>query len=237
MAIWGGAPADLCTSNAFYGCERNAAASGNYNNPIMSARVRTVNSFSFTYGRIEIEAQLPKGDWIWPAIWMLPADNAYGTWPASGEIDIMESRGNDASCSAGGNNAFGSTLHWGPQYDQDRYDLTTAQYKSDESLGDAMHTYGLYWTPERLYTYIDTPDNIVLDVDMKDTDFFTKGGWTNQDNSWKGEPNNAPFNQDFYLIFNVAVGGTNDYFPDGECGKPWANNDPRSSNTFYNTLD
>jgi len=72
--LWGGTPADLCTSNAFYGCERNAAASGNYINPIMSARVRTAESFSFTYGRVEVKAQLPKGDWIWPAIWMLPTD-------------------------------------------------------------------------------------------------------------------------------------------------------------------
>lgn len=71
--IWGGTPADLCTSNAFYGCERNAAF-GNYINPISSARVRTAESFSTTYGRVEVTAQLPKGDWIWPAIWMLPTD-------------------------------------------------------------------------------------------------------------------------------------------------------------------
>lgn len=56
---WGGSPADLCTSNAFYGCERNAAASGNYINPIMSARLRSVESFAFTYGRVEVEAKLP----------------------------------------------------------------------------------------------------------------------------------------------------------------------------------
>lgn len=55
-AIWGGAPADLCTSNAFYGCERSAGASGNVINPVMSARMRSVNSFNFKYGRVEIEA-------------------------------------------------------------------------------------------------------------------------------------------------------------------------------------
>ena len=97
-AMWGGTPADLCTSNAWYGCERNAAASGNYINPIMSARLRTATSFAFTYGRVEVKAQLPKGDWIWPAIWLLPRDQAYGTWPASGEIDIMESWGNAPGC-------------------------------------------------------------------------------------------------------------------------------------------
>lgn len=57
--IWGGAPADLCTMNQFYGCERNAAASGNYINPVRSARLRTVNSFSFKYGRLEVRAKMP----------------------------------------------------------------------------------------------------------------------------------------------------------------------------------
>lgn len=93
--IWGGSPADMCTGNNFYGCSRSAAASGNVINPIRSARLRSVKSFSFQYGRVEIKAKLPKGDWLWPAIWMLPAHNEYGQWPASGEIDIMESRGND----------------------------------------------------------------------------------------------------------------------------------------------
>jgi len=97
-----------------YGCERNAAASGNYINPVRSVRLRSVNALNFKYGRVEVRAKLPKGDWMWPAIWLLPSYNSYGTWPASGEIDIMESRGNDATCSAGGVNRFGSTLHWGP---------------------------------------------------------------------------------------------------------------------------
>lgn len=168
---------------------------------------------------------------------MLPTYNAYGNWPASGEIDIMESRGNGADCSLGGHDTFGSTLHWGPNWDQDRYDLTHADYKHTSSLADEMHIYGLLWTPERLQTYIDSPSNIVLDVNMSDKDFFTKGGWANQDNPWVNESTNAPFNQDFYLILNVAVGGTGGYFPDGSCNKPWTNSDAHASNTFYNSKD
>jgi len=232
---WGSTPADTCTSNAFYGCERNAAASGNYLNPIMSARLRTARKFSFKYGRVEVTAQLPKGDWIWPAIWLLPENFEYGTWPASGEIDLMESRGNDPSCPVGGHDTFGSTLHWGPNWDQNMYQLTTAQHKHAGSLADGMHVYGLVWTEERLYTYIDSEANIVLDVNMADTDFFTKGGWKNQDNPWKDQPKNAPFNKDFYLILNVAVGGTTGYFPEGQCAKPWSNNDPHSVNAFWNS--
>jgi len=72
--IWGGQPADKCTSEQFYGCFRDAAGSGNYINPVRSARVRTVNSYNFKYGKVQIRAKLPKGDWIWPAIWFLPKD-------------------------------------------------------------------------------------------------------------------------------------------------------------------
>jgi len=83
----------MCTGANFYGCER--ASDGNhYINPVMSGKLTTVNSHSMQYGRVEVRAKLPKGDWLWPAIWMLPRHNEYGEWPASGEIDIMESRGN-----------------------------------------------------------------------------------------------------------------------------------------------
>lgn len=205
----------------------------------MSARVRTAQSFNFTYGRVEVVAQLPKGDWIWPAIWMLPTDQAYGSWPASGEIDIMESRGNDPSC-PGGSNMFGSTLHWGPTVAENQYELTTAEYTHSESLGDGMHTYGLLWTPYGLKTYIDHESNVVLEVDFEEESFWERGGFTttnDQNNPWRGEPNSAPFNQDFYLIFNVAVGGVNGYFVDGECDKPWSNESPTSVNEFYYAQD
>jgi len=83
--------------------------------------LHTVNTFGFTYGKVEARARIPAGDWIWPgknfsdfcfrmnelkwivaAIWMMPRDSSYGGWPTSGEIDIMESRGNRDLGSAGG---------------------------------------------------------------------------------------------------------------------------------------
>ena len=57
-------------------------------NPVKSARISTVNSTSLKYGRVEVVARIPEGDWLWPAIWMLPKDNVYGAWPMSGEIDV-----------------------------------------------------------------------------------------------------------------------------------------------------
>jgi len=128
---------------------------------------------------------------------------------------------------------FASTLHWGPDWAHNGYEKTTKSYKHNESLGNGMHTYGLLWTEDRLITYIDNESNVVLDVDMKSESFWQRGGFTGF-NPWKGQPNNAPFNQDFYLIFNVAVGGTNGYFPDGQCGKPWSDQSPQAVNEFYN---
>jgi len=154
----------------------------------------------------------------------------------SGEIDLMESRGNDSSCTTGGNNVFASTLHWGPAWNADAYTQTSASYTHPASLGDGMHTYGMVWTEDRLFTYIDDESNIVLDVNMSDASFWEKGGFTG-DNPWKNQGKNAPFDKEFYLIFNVAVGGVNGYFPDGQCAKPYSNTSPSASNEFYDTKD
>ncbi|KAF5370981.1 hypothetical protein D9615_006309 [Tricholomella constricta] len=64
--------------------------SGQIINPVQSARISTKRSASTKFGKVEVRAKIPKGDWQWPAIWMLPVDNKYGPWPLSGEIDIME---------------------------------------------------------------------------------------------------------------------------------------------------
>jgi hypothetical protein len=240
LELWGSCPADECTSAAFYGCSR-ASGGGNVLNPVQSARVRTAGTFSFKYGRLEVEAKLPRGDWIWPAIWLLPEDQAYGLWPASGEIDLMESRGNDASYSAGGNNCFGSTLHFGPYYPDDPYQLTHGDYCTTDgkNLNDDFHTYGLVWNENELYTYIDSPTNRVLNLQMNES-FWEKGGWNKNpaiNNPWEGQPNNAPFDQKFYLIFNVAVGGVNGYFPDGVGGKPWSDKSSNAAADFNRALD
>jgi beta-glucanase (GH16 family) len=213
--MWGSSPPDMCTGNAFYGCMRNAAASGNVNNPIMSARLRSHKAFGFKYGRFQVRAKMPKGDWIWPAIWLLPRHNYYGNWPASGEIDIVESRGNGPECQAGGVDTFGSTLHWGPGWPQDAWSKAHAEFKSKSgNLNDDFHIYELQWGTDGLKTLIDGTE--VLHVPF-DEDMFTKGGFDkNQHNPWENEKDkHAPFNQEFYIILNVAVGGTGGYFPEG----------------------
>ena len=82
LDIWGLTPSNLCTSNAFYGCLRQAGGGGNILNPVKSAKLRTSESFSFRYGKVEVSAKLPRGDWLWPSVWLMPRDNQYGSWPA-----------------------------------------------------------------------------------------------------------------------------------------------------------
>jgi beta-glucanase (GH16 family) len=103
-----------CTSTSNTSCVVTSdMVKGSMIPPVRSARLSTQGKKSIKYGRVEVVAQLPQGDWLWPAIWMMPENSAYGIWPRSGEIDIMESRGNQPGYPAGGRDVFTSTLHWG----------------------------------------------------------------------------------------------------------------------------
>jgi len=233
LDIWGLFPASLCTGNGFYGCSRSSGNGNNVLNPIQSARIRTAESFSFKYGKVEIRAKLPRGDWLWPALWMMPRDNAYGEWPASGEIDIIESRGN-RNYAPGGINQIGSTLHWGPHWPLDPFEKTRVTYDLPSGdFADAFHVFGLVWNSTNLFTYVDDPSRVVLNVQFTEP-FWQRGGWqnTNYNNPWAGRGNSAPFDQEFYLILCLAVGGQTGYFPDGY-GKPWTNSDPKAINNFW----
>ena len=117
--------------------------------------------------------------------------------------------------------------------------MTHAVYHHDAPLSDEFHTYGLYWSQDRLYTYFDDPENIVLDVDLSAQPFYEKGQFTsNFDNPWETSENtNAPFDKEFYLIINLAVGGTLGYFKDGAGGKPWTDKSSNAVNEFYAAKD
>ncbi|KAG0367746.1 concanavalin A-like lectin/glucanase domain-containing protein [Gamsiella multidivaricata] len=235
LDMWGTDPGTQCTGNYDYGCYRVAGAGGNILNPIQSGLVRSANSFKFRYGRVEVRAKMPKGKWIWPAIWMLPAHYQYGGWPASGEIDLVESRGNGPDYPGGGYDKVASTLHWGPSFEFNRYQMTHAEYAlpDGKSFADDFHVFTLDWRPEGIKTFVD--DNLLLDVSFDD--MFKKGNFPSWvDNLWAGSKS-APFDQEFYLMMNVAVAGTAGYFPDGVGGKPWNDKSPHAVNEFYAAKD
>ncbi|KAI0337746.1 concanavalin A-like lectin/glucanase [Trametopsis cervina] len=84
-----------CTNTNLTACAVNSiATSGTLMNPVISARLTLKNSYYTQYAKAEIVAKLPTDDWLWPVLWMLSMYDAYGPWPMSGEIDIMEARGN-----------------------------------------------------------------------------------------------------------------------------------------------
>jgi beta-glucanase (GH16 family) len=79
--------------------------------PYTSARIRTKRRFDFCYGRLSFWASVPQAKGIWPAVWMLPTDNAYGPWPASGEIDILEARNDERD-------TVYQAVHYGKSWDK-----------------------------------------------------------------------------------------------------------------------
>lgn len=121
-------------------------------NPVQSARLTTINSTSIRYGKVEIRARNPRGDWLWPALWMLPLNNTYGPWPISGEIDIMESRGNDISYPEQGRNFVRGSLNWGPLTFLNEVSKTFGWWNSRRSGYDQdFHIYTLEWSSKFMY--------------------------------------------------------------------------------------
>ena len=220
-----------CTSNFPNGCNKTANGR-NIINPITSAKLTTVNSVSINRGKIEVVAKLPAGDWLWPAIWLLPRDFKYGQWPRSGEIDIMESHGNKNTEGIEGTDQFGSTLHWGPTFPLNSWNKThSTKPKGSIDYSQDFHTYGLVWTKDEIITYVDDPANIVLRTPT--VDFFKLGDFPEgTENPWTSGTSAAPFDQEFYLILNLAVGGTASFFPDCPA-KPWTNDSPHAAFDFY----
>ncbi len=141
-----------------------------------SARLKTQGLYDFTYGRVEVRAKLPASQGTWPAIWMLGANFPTVGWPESGEIDIMEQRGDDKGSVLG-------TCHWyepsisGPA----EYSVTTEVANTSTEF----HTYTTEWSEGSVKIYVDDQQYYELN-------------------------NNAdlPFNSDFFIILNVAMGGT-----------------------------
>lgn len=175
--------------------------------PYTSARLRSKNKGDWTYGRFEIRAKLPSGQGTWPAIWMLPTDYVYGAWAASGEIDIMEAVNLKVSSDEAGvpantpeRRTYG-TLHYGGVWPGNV--SSGAPYKLPEAVNpaDGFHEYALEWEKGEIRWYVDG----VHFATQRDS------GWYNQYKNEEGLTVNgeedAPFNQRFHMLLNLAVGG------------------------------
>jgi beta-glucanase (GH16 family) len=139
-----------------------------------SSRLLSKGKFSFKYGRIEARAKIAAGGGTWPAIWMLGDNISTVSWPACGEIDIMEHVGNQL-------NKIFSTLHYGPSV---AGHLQSGGTKDISNATTEFHVYKAEWSPSSIKFFVDN------------VPFYTF-------------TNNAtlPFNQKFFIILNVAMGG------------------------------
>jgi beta-glucanase (GH16 family) len=158
-----------------------------------SARIKTKGKFSQTYGKYEIRAKAPVGKGFWPAIWMLPEDYVYGAWAASGEIDIMEGWGSKPDTIAG-------TLHYGQQWPGNTY--TGKEYKFGSSTIEQFHTYAIEWEPGEIRWYVDGQ------LYNTQNDWYSRSADQPANNTYP-----APFDQNFHLLMNLAVGGNFDGNP------------------------
>lgn len=187
--------------------------------PYTSARMTTQYKGDFKYGRIEMSAKLPSGQGSWPAFWMMPTDSVYGGWPRSGEIDIMEAVNLKAAREDGTPEAYvHGTLHYGKEWpDNDR---SGKEYLLPEGVNpaDDFHTYAVEWQEGEIRWYVD--DYLFATQRKSEVRYNSKGeavglahqGWyTEYFDQTTGELktfwDNAPYDQEFFIILNFAVGG------------------------------
>ncbi len=158
----------------------------NGNDYYTSGKVKTQNKQDFMYGKVVVSAKVPKGQGLWPAIWMMPTDESYyGQWPKCGEIDIMEVLCSQPDLSY-------STIHYGEPHaeQQGTYQLSGTDFSED------FHEFSVEWEPGEMRFYTD--GELVLTVN----DWFTAVSGEDE------KPYPAPFNQTFFVQLNLAVGGT-----------------------------
>ena len=143
-----------------------------------SARILTKGKFEQTYGRVEARIRLPYGQGIWPAFWMLGADIDTNPWPAAGEIDIMEFRGQNPTTILG-------SIH-GPGYSGGEA-ISKSYTLVNDRFDTGFHVFGIEWGPEYVNYYVD--DVLYNQITPADV----TGEWI--------------FNKPFYMLINLAVGG------------------------------
>ncbi|KAI9068988.1 glycoside hydrolase family 16 protein [Trametes sanguinea] len=244
---------DACTTSNKTACSvKSSNSDGSTIQPVQSARISTMNSTSIAFGKVEVRAKLPRGDWLWPAIWMLPKDNKYGAWPLSGEIDIMEARGNAPSYPAQGVNYVRSSLNYGVLQSVQTH-LFGWWSQKQSSYDKDFHVYAMEWTPDWMRFYVDNRLQAMMNLKITGKggeDFFKRGDYpataTNGSNVavvvqniWEqaGGSAAAPFDQEFYLILDLAAGGTSGWFPDNVGGKPWFDGSKSAMRDFAKAQD
>ena len=152
-----------------------------------SGRISTQNKQTFTYGRFECRAKVPKGQGYLPAFWLMANDeNVYGQWPRCGEIDCMEVMGQET------NKAYG-TIHYGNPHSESQKTYTLP---AGDDFSKNFHTFTCDWEPGKITWYVDG------------NKYHEESDWYSTTVGQGTLTYPAPFDQPFYIILNLAVGGS-----------------------------
>ena len=167
--------------------------------PYTSGKAITQGLADWRYGRIEIRSKLPEGQGTWPAFWMLAATDVYTTtWPLHGEIDIMESVNLGARCDDctgnDGENRTSSALHFGNNFPDNRMTGDQTNLASNLNPADDYHVWAIEWGEGIIKWFLDGE----LYSTKTNESWFTAAA---------PDSENAPFDEAFYLILNLAIGG------------------------------
>jgi beta-glucanase (GH16 family) len=191
--------------------------------PYTSARMVTKNQGDWTYGRFEMRAKMPSGQGSWPAFWMLSTDEVYGDWPRSGEVDIIETVNlKELGPDGEEERSIVGTLYYGSgeTNDNNQFDSSgkTFDLLDGSNPADDFHTYAVEWQAGEIRWYVD--GYLYSTQQMSKLRTNSKGevlglihrGWYAEffdqvTGQIKDDWSTAPFDQDFHLILNLAVGG------------------------------
>jgi beta-glucanase (GH16 family) len=165
--------------------------------PFTSARLRSKGLYDFKYGRVELRAQLVGGRGMWPAFWMLPSMGVYGAWPASGEIDVLEAVNLDVE---GVPREVHGTLHYGLPWPQ--WSPHGASRPAPEAVTSTFHTYALEWEADEIRWFVDGAH-----YQTQRSEGWYNYIWKGRDVGFEIASPRAPYDQEFHLLLNLAVGG------------------------------
>ncbi|MDF1699357.1 MAG: family 16 glycosylhydrolase [Saprospiraceae bacterium] len=160
-----------------------------------SAKLRTKGKADWTYGRFEASIKLPKGRGLWPAFWLLPTDEVYGGWPRSGEIDIVELIGDKMD-------EIHGSMHFGKVWPNNS-NVQASYHLNKGEFSDEFHTFAIEWEEGEIRWLLD--DHLYSTQRSEDI-----------------APLKWPFDQNFHIVLNIAVGGTWPGNPDETTSFPQA---------------
>ncbi len=163
--------------NGYLNIEARVESNGASN--YTSSRLTTQDKFNVKYGRVDIRALLPKGQGIWPALWMLGKNIKQVSWPKCGEIDIMELIGGTDK-----DNVVYGTAHWDNNNSHAQYGGNTKL--TSGVFNDEFHVFSIVWDAKKIVWYVDDKQFHVIDT--------TPAGL-------------SEFQEDYFLLINLAVGG------------------------------